>query len=276
VPRARVLWTTSGDLRLGGHPGWRGDLAVVGLLVRGPLPGPVVLRSLDLVPERLDGAELLPRLWKEWSAFEGWNVRSINFTAGGKRNGLFPPTLAASIWVTLAALIHVGLARTRRRPPSGVSLVAIFLAGWAVLDLRWQVDLARQLRLTHDQYAGKSGEEKRLTAADRPLYLFAKAVTRHLDAAPSRVFLVSEDLFGERYFRRVRTHYFLLPHNVSSLWTAVPQASQTRTGDYVLVMRPCGNVTFDPERGLLRTGDLPGLPVEPLLEEHEGLLFRVR
>jgi len=267
-------------------------LTFAGFLAYHHAGGPIELVTVDLsdpgvpgardaaVPTRIGmevprpGARgLLRRLVTEWSAFEGWSVQSINFTTGGGRDGLFPPALAAGVWVGLAALIHLGLARRRRQPPSGRCLTAIFLAGWAMLDLRWQVDLTRQLALTRRQYAGKSGDEKRLAAADRSLYLFAKTVKRRLDAAPSRVFLVSEDLFGDRYFRRVRTHYFLLPHNVSSLWTSVPEASQTRTGDYVLIMRPGVEVAFDSERRVLGAGSLP---VELLLDGHEGLLFRVR
>ncbi len=229
-----------------------------------------------LASHRSGGVELLGRLPAEWGTFEGWTVRSINFTAGGSRNGLLPLTLAVGIWVSIAALLHVALSRRRRLQPSRRALVAIFLAGWAVLDVRWQVDLTRQLALTRRRYSGRSGEGKRLAAADRPLYLFANALKRHLDASPSRVFLVSEDLFGDRYFRRVRTHYFLLPHNVSSLWTSVPDSAQARKGDYIVVMRPFQNVSFDAAHDVLRSGPSSGLPVELLLDGHEGLLFRVR
>lgn len=241
-------------------------LTVAGFVVSGP-----VTRG-----DRVEAGGFVSRLLGEWSAFEGWNQRSINFIEGGPRDALAPSTLAVGIWVVTAMLLHLGLVISRRRCIQVAPFAVIFLVGWVALDLRWQINLWRQLRLTHARFAGKSGEAKRMAAPDHALFEFAGDVKRQLDAAPARVFLLSQDLFGDMYYRRVRTSYFLLPHNVSSLWTAVPSAGESRPGDYVLVLRPYAGVSYERDRRVLRTGDSPGLSADLLLDQHEGLLFRVR
>ena len=85
----------------------------------------------------------------------------------------------------------------------------VSLCGWLLLDLRWTVNLARQVALTVTKFGGKSERDKRLADVDGVLYEFIEQVRAALPPAPQRVWVASDT----PYFNG-RAAYHLYPHNV--------------------------------------------------------------
>ena len=126
--------------------------------------------------------------------------------------------------------------------------------------------------MTARTYAGKDWREKHVAAEDGPLFEFIAKVRAKLPAPPARVFMAAE----AHYFRG-RGAYHLYPYNVYfDPWTnALPQSSQLRSGDYLVVYQRRG-IQFDPAQGLLRWDGNPAIAAEPLVVEPGAALFRIR
>ncbi len=264
------------ELALFDQPQWRGRIDALVLLVEGAPPDPLTIHRVELRPHAPTASLILGKVWSEWTTFGGWTGRSINFIVGGKRTPLISPVLAAALWVTLSITLYAGTIRARRRPWRLAPFAVLFLAGWMALDMRWQRDLLLQLQITKEQYAGKTGEGKRLAAEDRTLFLFAEEVKRVLPREPVRLFLVAPSLSDPQdYYRRVRLHYLLLPHNIGSLWT-LPPSPGINPGDYILILPPHPAIRYFAQPGELRWDPDQRLPAERLISSPTGSLFRVR
>jgi hypothetical protein len=135
-------------------PNWTGRIGGIALSIRGSLSQPVRIRGVVAKP--MGALELLQDRISEWRAFEGWAGTSINTLAGGAdvQDLPLPALLAAAI--VLAALAWYALARRRAFAATlPGALAVLFVGGWLLLDLRWAVNLGRQVRATAAQYAGK-------------------------------------------------------------------------------------------------------------------------
>ncbi|MEH6874523.1 MAG: hypothetical protein V7849_09020, partial [Candidatus Competibacter sp.] len=137
-----------GVLDLGAEPRWRGRIVAIGLAMRGPLSQPLVVRRLELRPAAPTVGVLLRELVADWTTFEDWSQRSINYTSGAPPSALFPPVLMVALWVGFGAVLHALFSPPRRVPGALPPYAALFLLGWLVLDLRWQWDLERRLERT--------------------------------------------------------------------------------------------------------------------------------
>jgi hypothetical protein len=277
----RSIWlppTAQGTqtIDLGSESAWRGTVGGLFLLMRGPVTEPLILHAVRLRPADASAGRLARQIWQEWTAFEGWRSHSINFIVGGSRAPLISPVLASAAWVALSTLLYVLWALLRRRTFHLTPFAVIFLAGWLALDLRWQVDLVRQLQITQSQFAGKDYHEKRLASHDRDLYRFAEQVKRHLPPEPARLFLIPPSSGQEHRYTRTRLHYLLLPHNVGSLWDRPPAPENTRAGDHLLILRSHPHVNYDHQTGRLHWDRSRDLPVDRLMAHPTGDLYRVR
>jgi hypothetical protein len=183
-----------GELDLRAEPHWQGRIAALGLIVPGPFSQPLLLDRLELRPASLTFGDLLRWAWEEWTSFEDWSQRSINYTAGAPLDALFPPVLMVALWVGFGGLLYALLDPPRRRKLTPYA--ALFLLGWLVLDLRWQWDLHLRLEQTVERFAGKNEEERRLAALDGDLYRFLLEVRQRLPERPTRLFIVSADPQG--------------------------------------------------------------------------------
>jgi hypothetical protein len=261
-----------GVIDLGAEPGWRGRIVLVGLAVRGPLSQPLVVRRLELRPAALAASALLGEMATDWTTFEDWSQRSINYTAGAPVNALFPPVLVVALWVGFGAALYALFDPPRRAPGALLPYAALFLLGWLVLDLRWQWDLRQRLERTEARFAGKSEEDRRLAALDGGFYRFLQEVRRRLPERPVRLFIVTADPSS---FFAGRARYHLLPHNSYAGFTHLPPPGTARVGDYVLIVSPFASARYDPERRLLE-GQGVQLPAEMLHAAASGALYRVR
>jgi len=252
---------------------WIGPLNGLALALRLPTPEQVRITGVTVDPMTLS-SQLEGRL-RDWTTFEAWSGASINTVVGGADLQELPLPVLFGIAALIAAGVAVALARWRpewigARLP--LALVIMFMAGWLVLDLRWQWNLARQVVVTGRTYAGKDWREKHLAAEDGALFEFIEKVRAKLPAAPARVFMAAE----AHYFRG-RGAYHLYPHNVYfDPWTnTLPAAPALHSGDYVVVYHRRG-IQFDPAQGFLRWDGGPPIAAEPLVVEPGAALFRIR
>ena len=258
---------------------WGGTIQGVGVLVTGPLEQSLEIRDLTLEPKGLGAIALLSQLWREWTVFEGWHGWSAHFIVGGTRGGLFSPVPAVAAWVALSSILYTGVALWRRRYLGLLPYAFFLLSGWLALDLRWQVDLWRQVALTEHTFAGKTWDEKRLAAPDGETYRFVRGLKSELPAAPARIFVVSADPAGtgpgNTEYLRLRVQYHLLPHNVYSDADKPPSASHAEAGDFILILGSMPDISFDSQDNRMRWDGAAPLPVERVYQAPMGTLYRV-
>jgi hypothetical protein len=118
--------------------------------------------------------------------------------------------------------MHVLVRAATGRAPDPRVLASVVLAGWVLLDARWQLDLWRQLGLTRERYAGKSWLEKRLAAEDTALFRFALDVKARLPPSPQVVYLLASEPDAADRYLQLRLRYHLLPHNVCTYYSVPP------------------------------------------------------
>ena len=258
-------------LALGQNPAWVGRIVGVGLAIRGPLTQPARVRGMVAKP--MGAFELTGDRAREWLAFEGWSGTSINAVTGGADLQDLPLPLLLVVAGGLGIGVWLLVARRGNRAaalPAAIALV--FLAAWVVLDARWTWNLARQVRETGAQYAGKDARARHLAADDGPLYAFIEKVAAKLPQPPARVFM-----FADAHYFRGRGAYHLYPHNVhfEPYRNALPATSLLRPGDYVVVWQRRG-IQFDASAHKLRWDNQEPLTADALLVEPGAALFVIR
>jgi hypothetical protein len=259
-------------LSLDGDPNWKGTISGLALGFKGTYPSPILLRGATA--KTMSAGELLGDRIGEWFTLEPWSGWSINTLLGGADVQDLPMPFTFAVVVGLAALICVGL--TRWRPDwiegSGVVIIGgMFVAAWFVLDVRWQWNLARQVALTADVYAGKSWHERHLAADDAAVFAFIEKARAKLPAPPARVFIAADDDYS-----RDRGAYHLYPYNVFfSPWrNEMPPVSSIRPGDYMIVYHRRG-VQYDAAEQRLRWDGGTPVAAELLLVDSGAALFRI-
>jgi hypothetical protein len=268
-----LSWTGTriAPLELGPDDGWIGSITGVALAAHGALPRPLVLESFA-VPS-VSVATVIGDIAAQWGAFIPIVAASITLPFDDERShyatlletvaggGFFA---AALYWL----LTRRGLARDPR------IYWAIVVAGWLILDARFQVNLWRQLARTAATFAGKTGEEKRLASDDRELYTLMRDVSTALPAPPVRVHFIADD-----HALRTRGSYFLYPQNVyhsDAKRAAVPAPEELRAGDYALLFLT-SDLGYDRATQTLVWRDGRRKPAEEVLSRPPGLLLvRVR
>ena len=257
---------------MAGNPKWIGRINGIALALRGNFFEPVVIRGATA--KTMSPREVLADRVGEWLKFEPWNGASINTLIGGADTQDLPMSFTFAVVFALAALIYFGLARWR---PSWVGgwrpfiIGAMFLGAWLVLDARWLWNLARQVAVTADLYAGKSWHERHLVADDRAVFAFIEKVREKLPPPPARVFVVAD----EHYFRD-RSAYLLYPYNVFfDPWqNTMPPASAVRAGDFLVVYQRRG-VQYDASQQRLRWDGGPPVAAQMLLMDAGAAMFRI-
>ena len=150
-------------------------------------------------------------------------------------------------------------------------IAVIFLAGWMLLDLRWQANLWRQLGDTAAAFAGKSTEEKHASGVDRELYALAQRVLAKLPQPPARIAVLARN-----DSLRFRVAYFLYPHSVNGIFGPEPRPGDLRTGDHVLLFF-YDSAAYDRDTQALVWTDGQRRSVDELLiESRDVALVRVR
>jgi hypothetical protein len=253
---------------------WIGNIRGLALVLRNARGQPVIIG--DVVAKAMTPAEILQDRVREWLEFEPWNGASINSVTGGAATQDLPLPVLLAVIVLAAALAYAGLARwlSGVGPFRPAVVAAIFIAGWFLLDARWQWNLLRQLQVTFEQYAGKSWQERHLAAEDGELFAFiekARAKLPSLAEPAPRVFVVADV-----HYLRGRGAYHLYPYNVffDPLQNTMPATSWLRPGDYLLAYRE-SSVQYDGAQRSLRWDGGAPVAAELVLSEPNAALFRV-
>ena len=260
-------------IAMGGDPNWIGTISGVALVSLGGFAQPMLVRGASARP--MTAAQILKDRLGEWFALEHWTGASINTRIGGGDIQDLPLPFFVAAVVGLASALYWLLARWRPHSVGAIraSVIAtLILAGWFVLDAQWEWNLVRQMRITYEQYAGKSWEERHMAAEDGDLFEFIQHVRAKLPSPPARVFMLADV-----HYLRDRGAYHLYPYNVyfEPLRNTAPTPAMLHPGDYVVAYQRKG-VQFDAARHLLRLDAGQPVAAEVVLVEHGSALFRIR
>jgi len=259
-------------LDLGSIRQWRGRVLHLGIAISGQAPGPVRIRSLEVV-----SPSALVRVQAAWSAataFEGWHPYSINFAYGGSPANWPIGPLAVTAWVILASLLLALFQWLRGTHGRLLPLSMIMLCGWGLLDARWQLDLTRQHARTLHEYAGRSVAGKRADGEDGPLFRFILSAKALMPKPPQRVLLIP-DAGDTLRAAQLRASYYLRPHNVYAEDLRPLCQGALDAGDYVLALGTHPSLQYVASTRRLSWSGCPALPAERLASTTVGQLFRI-
>ncbi len=273
--------------RMKDHPDWQGDIVALGFGFDRQMYDSFVLDSVEIRPYSIDS--MLESMWDEWTAFEGWSLRSINLIKGGANEVIIRPLLVVFIWVIMASLFYQAHQFKNKKQWIWRSVIIFFIAGWIVLDVLWQINLFRQNYLSYHLYAGKTLHEKLLSGPDSKLYAFSQEVKKHLPDKKKRIFLTGQGLLGNIVYEQPRLQYFLMPYNVSYFENhyavyspSIEEYSYSynigyyvKGGDYVLVSGDDDRVVYDGENNEIVFGGLYGFAAERVYQSVYGALYRI-
>ena len=265
----RLAWsgTHIAPLELGPDDGWTGTITGVALVARGTLPRPLVLESFS-VPW-VSVVTVIGDIFHQWAAFIPIVAASVTLPFDQERSHYATLLATVAAGGFFAAALYWLL--TRRALPRDPGIYwAIVVAGWLVLDLRFQVNLWRQLARTAATFAGKTAEEKRLASDDRELYTLMKEVSAALPAPPVRIHFIADD-----QALRTRGSYFLYPQNVyysGDKHAPKPVPQELRSGDYVLLFLT-SDLGYDSAAQALVWRDGRRKPAEQILSRPPGLVL---
>ena len=264
-----LIWAanTLEPLEMAVDENWRGQIIDLAIVVKGTLAAPLLVNGVSLGSVSLPGA--LSNMVKKWFALDRWQGTSIHFLDGDAIDKNINPVLAIAAIILLALALNLILAITKIMPLNIATVWGMVFLGWFILDARWQTNLFQQLELTHQQFAGKTWEEKHLAAEDNALFDFIRNVKAKLPTATGRILYFSDDAYS-----RGKGAYHLYPHNVLAS-NDLPPASQIKTGDYIALFAKKG-VKYDRSHQLLIWGDGQSLKVDLLLLAEGNALFKVR
>jgi hypothetical protein len=206
---------------------------------------------------------------KKWFALDRWQATSINFVDGDAIEKKVSPVLVIAAIILLALALNLILAIAKIMPLNVAMVWGMVLLGWFILDIRWQANLFQQLDLTHQQFAGKTWEDKHLADEDAALFNFMRKVKSTLPPANGRILYFSDDAYS-----RGKGAYHLYPQNVLAR-NDLPSASKIKTGDYIALFAKKG-VQYDRPHQLLIWGDGQSLKVDLLFLAEGNALFKVR
>lgn len=229
------------DAMVAGDTNWLGRVNTIGLIVRGTLTQPLTINSVALKPA--SAASVLAERWHDWLTRESWTGISLSRIVGGRGGMDLPLPLLATVAAALACGIWLLLRRWRGWPFSALTIVAIIMSGWLVLDLRWQWNLALDTLISWNSFAGKDLSGKRLSGNDAELERVAVDV-RPLLVPDARLFVVAQDPVAAG-----RLAYLLLPaklyYDIGAV--SLPPPERFKSGDLLLVHRKAG-IRYSPER----------------------------
>lgn len=256
------------DAMLAGDSNWLGRVHTVGVIVRGALAQPLIINGLALKPA--SAAAMLAERWRDWVERESWTGISLSRIVGGRAGMALPLPLLTGLAVALACGGYWTLRRWRRWPSSALTIAAILMSGWLVLDMRWQWNLGLDAFASSNNFAGKDLSSKRLAGIDAELEKVAVDV-RPLLTQDARLFV-----FAQAPVVAGRLAYLLLPAKIYYDITQVslPSPERFRTGDLMLVHRKAG-VRYSPDRKEFLWDERFRVRAEILYAKHGTVLARV-
>lgn len=229
------------DVIVAGDTNWLGRIHMLGLIIRGQLPAPVTIRSIGV--KSASAGSVLADRWRDWTDRESWTGISLTRIIGGRTGMEVPLALLVTLAAGVGCLLYLALRRWRGWTFSALTMVAIIMCGWLVLDARWQWNLAANAATSWTEFAGRDLSGKRLMGVDAELEKIAVDVRPQI-TAESRVFIFSQDpgVAG-------RLAYLLLPAKVyyDISQAGYPSPDRFKAGDLILFHQK-SRVKYSPER----------------------------
>lgn len=267
----RTLTVAGGHLQnamLAGDSNWLGRVYTIGLVVRANLAQPLTIKSIAFKPAT--AASILAERWHDWFDPEGWSGISLSRIIGGRAGMDLPLPLLTGLATALAGGLYWGLRRWRRWAPSALTIAAIVMPGWLLLDLRWQWNLGVDTLTSWNNFAGQELSAKRLAGADAEFEKIAVDI-RPLLTAESRLFIFAQDpgIAG-------RLAYLLLPAKIyfDINQAALPPPDRFKAGDLVLIHRKTG-FPYSRERKEFLWDNKYRLGAEVLYQKRDTVLARI-
>jgi hypothetical protein len=265
-------------LQLDENDGWRGTIIGVALVARGTIRAPLEVRSLTLPTTTL--AATLADAFAQWGARFPLKGYAISFPFDAERVHFMAIAQAMGIACGLAIATYLGIGYLRTRRIDWRVPWVIFAAAWILLDLRWQVDLGREVAAAAAQFGGRTGDEKALGADDAQLVALALELKRALPPPPARIIVLSDNSV-----MALRVTHFLLPLNASRNTlarseerefgkAAAPARTALRSGDH-LVLLFYSRLHYDADARALVWPDGSTLRAEIVVAKPEALLVRI-
>ena len=229
------------DVIVAGDSNWLGRIHMIGLIIRGPLPTPLTVRSIAVKPA--SAASVLADRWRDWTDKEAWSGVSLSRIIGGRTGMELPLPLIVTLSAAIACGAYLVLRRWRGWPLSALTLAAIVMCGWVLLDARWQWNIAANAASSWDDFAGRDLPNKRLMGVDSELEKIASDV-RPLIPRDARLFVFAQDpgVGG-------RLAYLLLPAKIyyDITQSGYPSSDRFKPGD-LLLFHHKPRVRYSPER----------------------------
>lgn len=232
VYTAPIDWTR-GDatIDLTRHPDWAGTVAGIGLAVRGRLAAPLVVAEANLRSNAWDTTvfDIVDAWWGGQPDAAATSLRRESVQ-------IAPMLSVVAAAVALAVGFVVWRDRRRRLAPDLGAVIAIVLAGWLALDLRWQRVLWQQHAAAWNAYAGRTLDEKHAAARDAAIFAVARRIRDAERPRGARVLVLSDS-----WPLAARVAWFLYPDNVwvdmRRMLRGTPPAPDTlRRGDQVVLL----------------------------------------
>lgn len=231
-------------------PNWSGSIQGVALAVRGQLPVPLAIAGFSARSNAWDAtaADIVGQ-WLEWPRTGG---RMTITQMSGEARHVAPILAVVAAGVALGVAFLIFRARKRSEPVAAWAIAALFLAGWLLVDLRWQAILWRQHAATVTHFAGKSLDEQRMADVDAPIFDVARKIRDATRARGGRILVLSDSAH-----LGTRVGWFLYPENVfygPRHRDPAPAPDQLRPGDQVVLLLFRG-IQWDATRGMLVWAD---------------------
>lgn len=243
----------AGEISTANLEGWEGEVIGVGFVVQGPFTEPVVFQQLGTVPAQVGLGDTLVRMMGNLTHWTDWEGGSVNFYIGAERQERrLTPALMVGLWVLFSIAVYaLGMRMVAGRAGGdpidlqklATASLVLFLLGWALLDIRWQIDLwQRHVSAWTDPTLADDAERKIALQALR---------TQVLDPVPDRrVFLISAQ---PTEYRTYRTRYHLGAAPVSFGMNRLPTVAERASGDILLVLGSTDRLIFERATGRLES-----------------------
>ena len=178
------------DAIVAGDSNWLGRIHMIGLILRGNLPAPVAIKTLSVKPA--SAATVLAERWRDWTGQESWSGVSLSRIIGGRSGMDFPLPLLIGLAAALGCVGYLALRRWKRWTMSVLTIAAIVMSGWLVLDLRWQWNIASNAISSLNDFAGRDLSGKRLMGVDSEFEKIAIDIRAQV-TPQSRLFIFAQD-----------------------------------------------------------------------------------
>lgn len=220
------------ELDLESLPGWRDEVALLGIGLQGPGIAGTRLESVVLRRPTPSAGAVYRDMWRDWMTHVPFSQSTINVVPSSASGAFVAPTAAVAVWLLLSVLFYNAyqLLKTRSISPAGVLLLVA--VAWLLLDMRWQANLMRAHVATAEQFAGVPVAERGLAGFGGSDLLALVADARTSLAPDARILIVTEDE-GLGWYARYRilpmAGYFREPWSHSLL-------AHARRGDAALIL----------------------------------------